>query len=645
MENIKFIPNTATFPFKYHQRQNAILFGANAVSSQSATVPIDWNSPHISHAENYMPTARGMTALRYVEHIKSISNTPQYGGFDPVHFERGLPSEWTNVAGVTLLTNSYSAGYKNAMQVSGASLVFPNVYIFQNTPWQSLTAGTKWYWRSNQAGQGMLPVVVVSTNGGTTYTDVTAPALSGSFTAVAGSVYKFGFKKVNSFGDIVTVYELEYGTEAGIGTPVHKIFATYNSSLKDYQLAYYAATGYVKQSTTNSLNWANSTAVNVGYTAPVITTAVVNSRGFANFYSNATNAKLYENDAVTAVTLKFKAIAASATYLLGITASSVYWSTPTNPLDFTSYGSGNGIPSGLVGEITAIVPISGGFVVFSEENAVFGSYTNLPTAPFRFTVIPNAGGISNLDQVGSSGSHSTAMAWTSKGLQLITSTNAVSIPEISDFLNEAPIYAQANSNSIYTFYNYNEITNRYAPQVKIGAIGNRYFTVSYKQSNASYYQHSLVLDLQLQRWGHVRIEHVHTLDYASHLYGPSTQAYPLLQLAFVHPLGYVLSAIPGYGKDFVQSTFGSTLVISGVRASHSKKTILQEVTLRHIESSVTVSTATDREVVFYQQVETQLATKVGSDFYTRVSGESHDIVIRGVGDITDISIGFTRSGD
>lgn len=645
METIKFVPNNATFPFKYNQRQNAILFGSNTVSSQTATVPIDWNSPHISHAENYMPTARGMTAVIYVGQIKTISNNARYGEFNVAHFESGLPSEWIGVDGVTLLTNSYSAGYKNAMQVDGSGLPTVQEYIFQNTPWLPLPAGTTWYWRSNQAGLGMLPCVARSTDGGATYTDVTTPALTGTFTAVAGSVYKFGFVKIDSVVDTVTVFELEFEAEKGIYTPVHRVFPIYNSAAKDYQLAYYAGTGYVKQSTSNSLNWDNATVVSVGYTAPVITTAVVNSRGFVNFYSNATNAKLYENDVLTAVTLKFKAITAAATYLLGITATSVYWSTPTNPLDFTSYGAGNGIPSGLIGEITAIVPIAGGFIVFSEENAVFGSYTNLPTAPFRFTVIPNAGGISDLTQVGASTTHNTVMAWTSKGLQLITPSNVVSIPEISDFLNEAPIHTQANNNSLYTFYNYNEITSRYAPQVRIGAIGNRYFTVSYKVYNASHYQHALVLDLQLQRWGHIRVEHVHTLDYASHLYGPSTQAYPLLQLAFVHPRGCVASAIPGYGKDFVQSTFGSTLVISGIRASSGKLTMLQEVKLRHIENNVTVSTITDRDTVFYQLQETAITTKVGSEFYTRVAGESHDIVIRGVGDITDISIGFTRSGD
>ena len=94
-------------------------------------------------------------------------------------------------------------------------------------------------------------------------------------------------------------------------------------------------------------------------------------------------------------------IASSSGYLLMYSGLSVAWAKFNGTqFDFSPYangkftGSGQQIPESIGGNITAIIGVSGGFIIFTTRNAVAALYNpqNL-AAPWTFREIPGAGGI------------------------------------------------------------------------------------------------------------------------------------------------------------------------------------------------------------------------------------------------------------
>lgn len=204
-------------------------------------------------------------------------------------------------------------------------------------------------------------------------------------------------------------------------------------------------------------------------------------------------------------------VAASNGYLLVWSNLRVAWA----PFDGTAFnfqiyangevtGAGSQIPEDVEGPITAIIPVSGGYIIFTDKNAVAAFYNaNNFASPWIFKRISNAGGIENYELCAEKeNKRGQVVAYTSGGLQAITLNSAEPVfSDVSDFLGGH--YIERFETGGLTF-EAGEVATYF--DVKLALCGNRFLTVSYG-TLPGIFSFALVYDYSLDRWGKMRIIH------------------------------------------------------------------------------------------------------------------------------------------
>lgn len=274
---------------------------------------------------------------------------------------------------------------------------------------------------------------------------------------------------------------------------------------------------YLYDATTNS--WVSKTALAL-VPGNLITRAYVNGRTFVCYeglglYEYSATTGLFEKQTLIGLTdAELRGIGSSSNYLLAFTSLTVYWSSLVSPLDFVpslTTGAGFAIPQDVKARITAVLGISGGFVVYTAKNAVAGVYTNNVRAPFTFKEINNAGGISSYEQVTSEQNAGPHYAWTTGGLQKITIQGAEPVSaEINDFI----------AGKLWEYFDTatNKLVQQYSAQdefaVKVNFISSRWLVLSYRTTDSSTeFNYAIVLDTILKRYGKLKIDHVDCFYY------------------------------------------------------------------------------------------------------------------------------------
>lgn len=257
-----------------------------------------------------------------------------------------------------------------------------------------------------------------------------------------------------------------------------------------------------------------------------ITTAYVQERMFVCFQGEGLweydfTTELFTKQTLTGITdADVTGIVASNGYLIAFGGvNQLYWSSLTDPLDFTVSlvsGAGQGNVLDLRGAMLAVLPISGGFILYSTENAVFAAYTGNIALPFNFREVSGSGGVVYAEHVTYETNLSYHYAWTSKGLLKIEKNTASPIhPEVTDFI----------TNKIMEEFDYAANTlsqTRTGSQlaVKLTHVSGRYLVISYGRSS---YTHALVYDEALQRWGKLKIAHADCFSWPTpNLFGEVT---------------------------------------------------------------------------------------------------------------------------
>lgn len=210
-------------------------------------------------------------------------------------------------------------------------------------------------------------------------------------------------------------------------------------------------------------------------------------------------------------------ISSSNGYLLIWSGLTVYWA-PFNgtAFDFSLYangditGAGSQIPEDVQGPITAIVPMSGGFIIFTTKNAVAAFYNaNNFASPWIFRNISNAGGVESFEQVASEGNLGSAYAYTTGGLQRISLNAAEPVfPDVADFLGGRLI--ESFNTGDLTFEEGQVSTEFF---VKLTYCGQRFLVISYG-TYPGVFSFALVYDASLQRWGKLRVVHRDCFHYS-----------------------------------------------------------------------------------------------------------------------------------
>ena len=174
-----------------------------------------------------------------------------------------------------------------------------------------------------------------------------------------------------------------------------------------------------------------------------------------------------------------------------------------NYLNGNFTGSGNQIPEDVKGNITAIIALPGGFLIFTTRNAVSANYYAQSIAsPWVFREISNAGGLESYEQATVEGNLGDVIAYTTSGLQKINLNSAEPIyPAASDFI-------AGRRTERYDFATHSLIRGGTSVDffTKVTAISSRYVVLSYGFF-PGIYSYALVFDLALKRWGKLRLVH------------------------------------------------------------------------------------------------------------------------------------------
>lgn len=254
-----------------------------------------------------------------------------------------------------------------------------------------------------------------------------------------------------------------------------------------------------------------------------------------------------------------KGIVAANGYLVGFDTDTIYWSDPTNELNFQpAVATGAGSESALAvrGEIVTCLPVENGFIIYTKVNAVSAVFSGDSRFPWIYREIDGSGGIASQNHVAWSSNFTGHYAWTTAGLQLLSLQEAALVfPAVTDFLagNELEIFVGdtglgAGNSANESFGPYGqayqdlgptEILTQRLPEgkpsmsVRTTVVGSRYFVVSYGLFNLT---HALVYDMALKRWGKIRKDHTAVFEYAP---AESGTASPTKSLAFLEQSGAV----------------------------------------------------------------------------------------------------------
>jgi hypothetical protein len=237
--------------------------------------------------------------------------------------------------------------------------------------------------------------------------------------------------------------------------------------------------------------------------------------GLGLFTYNFESAEL-ELQTITAIDpSKILGVCSAGSYLLLWTSDTVYYSSQITPLDFTPIPQAGGSTKILAvkGQITCLLPISGGFIAYTDKNAVSAVLSGNASFPFVFDEIAGSAGVEKPSHVSHDSNRDRHVAWTSSGFQFVTVKRAEPIwADLSDSLARnimvVPNPEQAD---------FPDLQDIEELDIKLNVIGARYICVSIGDSIdlANNFNFAYVYDATLDRWGRIDIPHTDIFEFAS----------------------------------------------------------------------------------------------------------------------------------
>jgi len=217
-----------------------------------------------------------------------------------------------------------------------------------------------------------------------------------------------------------------------------------------------------------------------------------------------------------------KGICASNGYIIAWTNTAIAWSAETTPTDFvpsTITGAGGGAIQEANGFIQFCVPTNFGFIIYCQNNCVSATYTGNSRFPFNFREIKGAGGGLNLRLVAEGSTFNYQYAFTTKGLQQLYSNYAETVhAEVIDWIKS---HAVQYFDTVTLSFTKNDISLGGSANVprnigRLKYIANRYLIYSYlptTQGTTPTYTYALLYDLELERWGLLKANHIEALEF------------------------------------------------------------------------------------------------------------------------------------
>lgn len=287
------------------------------------------------------------------------------------------------------------------------------------------------------------------------------------------------------------------------------------------------------------------------------------------------------NHALEPVTLEglnvgtLKGIVASSGYLLAWTdATNLVWSSSNDPLDFVPSdisGAGGGALQEAEGSIVTVVKTSYGFIVYTTNNAVSGTFSGNTSYPFNFKAIPSSGGLASASLVTREVT-GAQYAYTSNGIQQVYHTGAKTVLSyVTDFI------------AGQIFEDYNESTGQFeisnfdnTMRKKISLISDRYLVISYGMNPTGPLTHAIVIDVTQSRMG--KLKHPHNQVFELRNLNPEVVETPRSSIALLEPGGKVVTV----DFSFDSPNSNGVIFLGKYQLARVDTTELMEVTLENV---------------------------------------------------------------
>lgn len=328
---------------------------------------------------------------------------------------------------------------------------------------------------------------------------------------------------------------------------------------------------------------------------------------------------------------------ASHNYLVGITPTTgeVQWSSTTAPTDFTPSlvtGAGSTIPNEFNSLVVGVRNTSEGFIMYCTRNAIAATYTGNSRYPWKFREIDGAYGYDRNDDIaGPKGAEAHYAIDAQKTLRAVTTSGAQKIaPEVSTWLRGQPALESWNNTSKQV-----TVTSLAGAKLRtwLRYVMNRYLFLSYTDARLSLtndYQHILVYDTLLQRYGRLKVDHYFIWEYDGNVYFLSrTGQCKMLRFDL---------AVSAAAHD-------ATLILGKFQYVRSRHIDLHNVRTEHgLDSNYTVgviSSLAGTTAGTYTQLVPSYTSPDANEYDCRLTGMNHQIVIRGKFDINTLNLTFS----
>jgi hypothetical protein len=313
----------------------------------------------------------------------------------------------------------------------------------------------------------------------------------------------------------------------------------------------------------------------------------------------------------------------SAGYLIAWTTSTVAWSSTLDPTDFTpslTTGAGGGAVESARGAINYCVPHTLGFIIGTADNCVAALYQNNIRYPFQFREIVNSGGMTSLDLVSWDANSSGLYAYTTSGLQLISTSQTQTIyPEITDFISGR------------YFEDFDDGTNTFSTTVlsaamlkKVSVVADRYLIISYGLTELT---HAIVYDIILKRYGKLKLTHVQAFTY--HLAAAGILETPKQSCGFLKKDGSVSIIDFSIGSP----TLNGTMILGKYQYVRARTMQLDQIFLESIRATqnftLSVLSALDGKNNTLSVPVLTYSSGLAREYSTRAIGINHSLLFQG----------------
>src|SRR5258708_7205524 len=264
--------------------------------------------------------------------------------------------------------------------------------------------------------------------------------------------------------------------------------------------------------------------------------------------------------------------------------NTVYRSQAANPLNFTpdpSLGSGSGIPQDIRGKIVVILPIAGGYLVYTTANVVAGVFQQNIRYPFIYREVSGSAGIKSPNHVSWQDNLGDHYAWTTIGLQQLDKSKSTAVfPDVSDFLTIKIFEDYDTATDIFTV---TQLGNQL--DLHVTTIGARFVVISYGVA-AGIYTHALLFDLALKRWGKIKFTHVDCFSYGNpNLVGVTTFETPKDIVAFLQNDGTIKTV----NFDLVHTNDSGVIVLGKFQFVRERWLELEMIEFENIDQAYNFS--------------------------------------------------------